>query len=830
MKMGINIKNKAKEPVKDNKGKVKNDKDRDINKDESKRVNENGLRNDTKHNKDIKENKGSKIEINSKNNAKESIKDNIERAKNDKDKGITKDASKRVKENGIKNDIKHNKDIKENNKEKIENNWDKINWKKDISEKKGHSKWDEIDWNKNISENVNIINKIKNPNDRTKENKDDESIISQTSVSHPEEEYFNPNEGNPEGNINLNNQDTVSVVTPEEPNPQPEPKQVPEIVLEPNEEYPEKPEPFTPEALNLMRELEEAGIPIENHLNDEMEYETDLNYKFESEKESLELESELELDREAELESYREVELESDREAELDDKLAKNLEKVSELKRNEENEKIDVTEEKTEELKEKYHQETGGRSIYRGKETRGFIKWQENLEEQNEGYVEEKKLLYDRKEEKKEQLKEIGLSKEGWAQYLAESIKHSEFPEDVEENLSEFLEKYRILKILLEKFKAKEISEQDFKQEMKIYEHDLIESYRIANQLFLNYDWFRRYYNETFRRSRKRVAHLLIHKKTKEFLKYVSGKFKQLKRKEDCHKLTQKIESFKKDKFISQIFNEKKYSLHYEAAENFEEFIEKSFEIREKWALQLKSYIHKVPNKEISKETKRDLETIIKIYCEIRAILFNKNILKEDQEKLMQERIEKCDPRFFELFEILRRFFGIYGYYSRNWMEKSLVLEARKTVKLLSQKLENIKKESTLHQILNEKGLIVQKFKENLKQNLYNNTIFDLKKKSTIIKIIQKEMLSEEDKTKLISVLTDLSIKDLIFLLGDDFRKYTDNILLDYLISNDNKGNFEKNLVIRERRIKISTSELKKIREKLVKKQISFNMLRRIIG
>ncbi|KKK59776.1 hypothetical protein LCGC14_3030980, partial [marine sediment metagenome] len=267
--------------------------------------------------------------------------------------------------------------------------------------------------------------------------------------------------------------------------------------------------------------------------------------------------------------------------------------------------------------------------------------------------------------------------------------------------------------------------------------------------------------------------------------------------------------------------------------------------IREKWALQLKNYIHKVPNKEISKEAKMELETIIKRYCEIKAILFNNNILKADKGKLIQGRIEKCSPRFFELFEILKRFLGIYRYYNRNWMEQSLILEARKTAKQLSQKLENIKKESTLHQILNEKGLIVQKFKENLKQNLYNNTILDLKKKSTIIKIIQKETLSEEDKTKLISVLTNLSTKDLISLIGDDFRKYIESyvrwgldfdkklkmsILSDYLTSNDNKRNFAKNLVIRERRIKISTSEFKKIREKLVKKQVSFNTLRRIIG
>ncbi|KKN65548.1 hypothetical protein LCGC14_0480740, partial [marine sediment metagenome] len=47
--------------------------------------------------------------------------------------------------------------------------------------------------------------------------------------------------------------------------------------------------------------------------------------------------------------------------------------------------------------------------------------------------------------------------------------------------------------------------------------------------------------------------------------------------------------------------------------------------------------------------------------------------------------------------------------------------------------------------------------------------------------IIQKETLSEDDKTKLISVLSKLPTKDLISLLGDDFKNYKENnIRWDY--------------------------------------------------
>ncbi|KKM76393.1 hypothetical protein LCGC14_1380590 [marine sediment metagenome] len=171
-----------------------------------------------------------------------------------------------------------------------------------------------------------------------------------------------------------------------------------------------------------------------------------------------------------------------------------------------------------------------------------------------------------------------------------------------------------------------------------------------------------------------------------------------------------------------------------------------------------------------------ELKSIIKLYCEIRTIQFSKKILKEDKKKLIQKRVENFDPRIFELFVIFKRFIGIHDNYSKNWMEQSIILEGKKTVKFLSRSLENIKKESVLNQILEENLSSVQKFKGILKKNLYKNTILSLKSKSAIINIIRKETLNEEDNNNLISILSILPTEDLISLLGYDFTKNKENI------------------------------------------------------
>jgi len=174
----------------------------------------------------------------------------------------------------------------------------------------------------------------------------------------------------------------------------------------------------------------------------------------------------------------------------------------------------------------------------------------------------------------------------------------------------------------------------------------------------------------------------------------------------------------------------------------------------------LNNLIYKVPNKEISEKSKRELETVIKTYCEIRAILFNKNSSKEYKEKLIQRRIDKCNPKSFELFDFLKRFLGIYDSYSRNWMEQSLIIEGKKTVKQLFQKLEEIEIESVLHQILDVESSSIQNLKEILKENLYRNMTLSLNEKSTILKIIRKDKITKKDKTELFSLLNRLPAEE----------------------------------------------------------------------
>ncbi|MBA7555393.1 hypothetical protein ES705_48054 [subsurface metagenome] len=106
-------------------------------------------------------------------------------------------------------------------------------------------------------------------------------------------------------------------------------------------------------------------------------------------------------------------------------------------------------------------------------------------------------------------------------------------------------------------------------------------------------------------------------------------------------------------------------------------------------------------------------------------------------------------------------------------MEQSLIIKGKKTVRRLSQKLENIEKENAIHQIINEKRHSIQNFKENLKQNLYKTTELNMNEKSKIIKIIQNENFDDENKVKLTNILNKLSIEELISLLGDDFKQYS---------------------------------------------------------
>ncbi len=192
--------------------------------------------------------------------------------------------------------------------------------------------------------------------------------------------------------------------------------------------------------------------------------------------------------------------------------------------------------------------------------------------------------------------------------------------------------------------------------------------------------------------------------------------------------------------------------------EKLKEFLEKSFQVKENWALLLNNLINEIPNDEISKERREELKTVIKFYCEIRTIYYSKSILRKDKEKLLNERTKKYPPMNSEFFKILHRFIGIYKYYNRNWAEQSLSIIGKKTIKELSQKVRNIEKENAITQIFDEKN---QNYKENLRNNLYKITGLKWNEKSKINRIINKKNISKEDKIELKSLLNKLSIEEL---------------------------------------------------------------------
>ncbi len=423
-------------------------------------------------------------------------------------------------------------------------------------------------------------------------------------------------------------------------------------------------------------------------------------------------------------------------------------------------------------FKERYREETGGRPIYAGKETRGFIEWKDHLKEQEEKQDKKDNLFREKKKEIKEHSKEIRESKEEWEQYLENSIKEAELPEDIKTKLNEILEKYGQLRKLLENLKNKEISEEMFEKEVKEFEYLLIEKRDITRSLFMNIDWFRRYYNERIKKGGKMVAHLYISKKTREFLSYLSGRMEQLNN----------------------------IGHTQENVEEFRELMGKNFQINEKWALLLNNIIHETPNEEISTEVKEELEAVIKTYCEIRAILLNRSILEVDKDKLIQERIEKSNPRFFELFKILKRFLGTYDIYSRRWMEQSLIFEGKKTIRQLSQKIKAIK-EGVIQEILNGDNSMLDKFKEILRVNLYKSTELNMNEKSKLIKIIKKKDISGEEREEIKSLLGRLSKNELKTLLQNDFKNYflpKPNLSYEKIEQGTNKTPKKKELIKEE--------------------------------
>ncbi len=146
------------------------------------------------------------------------------------------------------------------------------------------------------------------------------------------------------------------------------------------------------------------------------------------------------------------------------------------------------------------------------------------------------------------------------------------------------------------------------------------------------------------------------------------------------------------------------------------------------------------------------------------------NTISKQKKKTLDELLEKVNPIYQKIFKELKKFHTIYEEYARKGWEKSLTIEGKKAVKDLARKLESTKK-AVLYKILNEQDSVVQNFKENLKKNLYKSTI-NLKEKSKINKIIQKENFTEQDKEEQISILSKLPEEELNSLLEDSFNNF----------------------------------------------------------
>ena len=72
-----------------------------------------------------------------------------------------------------------------------------------------------------------------------------------------------------------------------------------------------------------------------------------------------------------------------------------------------------------------------------------------------------------------------------------------------------------------------------------------------------------------------------------------------------------------------------------------------------------------------------------------------------------------------------------------------------------------IKKEAIMQEIINGDITEIQDFKENLRDNLYKNTRLDLNEKSKIIKKLQNDCQTEEEKNELKLILSKFTIEEL---------------------------------------------------------------------
>ena len=113
------------------------------------------------------------------------------------------------------------------------------------------------------------------------------------------------------------------------------------------------------------------------------------------------------------------------------------------------------------------------------------------------------------------------------------------------------------------------------------------------------------------------------------------------------------------------------------------------------------------------------------------------------------------------------------SFYNRNikWFKSKILAERKKFITHLAQKLNYLRKNE------NVQKLIGKKWQEILKENLCKNMTLSLNEKSKINKIFQKKELTEGEIKELISILSKLPTKELVSLLGENFRKFTQNYI-----------------------------------------------------
>ena len=203
-------------------------------------------------------------------------------------------------------------------------------------------------------------------------------------------------------------------------------------------------------------------------------------------------------------------------------------------------------------------------------------------------------------------------------------------------------------------------------------------------------------------------------------------------------------------------------------------------EIKEDWEILLEKWINDADENEISKEVKDELIEIIKKYRNLRELEKILMVLLAKPNPTEGEiiEIEKLIDKVSELTEYLEGLFIAFErfktFYNRNiiWFKERITEQKTRFVKHLAQKLRRLKETTS-----DENSLLNYNWKTNIKEKM--DSIKDLNEidKQLIAQIINKSDISEEERRKLISILTKLDTENLIQIFGEPFKHYTKNYI-----------------------------------------------------